>query len=546
MGKILAFTLSLIFLFNVEAFAEEPICKEFRVGDSSLMKVSLFANGMMDVTCPGHPQSQALDICLNCLSGGKSGVAGFANGLATAAVGVAYLFKLLIWDAPYAAGNYIGSSIRSWFAADESPAVVASRVASSNNAQQKSLWQKAQDYWHSFTNFANEMYVNTMNGIQGFKCLSQRQVTEIYCKGVSEVFLGWLTPGKVLAGVRWGRGAAAPLTNFLTRIKVGFGLDSSSLLRRFEGAGASLRVASAPRLITQRGTSKIFENTLADGRKVLRYNRQTRNPAGRLVSVTDDVPVNAVNGSIDANTTIGRAVLNDLVGAEAGAGSVVFVDANHLGKVNYFAGGQATGNIYLKAEADAIRSVLREGEMLVSFGGDESVIVLKNNNPEHVREVTQRMINAVSSSPQIRSIFRREVSALSQQYREVNRASSLAGIPENIRHALNPAQLAEARTSFANFKTEWLGGQLQKIQAQAMYKGSISAGASTIRAGEALDAPLARANEFANQVKRTYKQRMGFETLKYGENPETALENVLRETSQPGPRFNPVALKPAS
>jgi GGDEF domain-containing protein len=543
MGKILAFFLT--FILWSQASAEGPECKQFRIGDSSLMTVTRFADGMMDITCPGHPQSQVLDICLNCLSGGKSGVTGFATGVATMAYGVAYLFKLLVWDAPYAAGSYVGASIRSWFSNDESPAAVASRVANSNNAQQKSLWQKAQDYWHSFTNFVDEMYVNTMNGIEGFKCLSQRQVSEIYCKGVTDVFLSWLTPGKVVAGVRWGRGAAAPLSNFLSRMKIGYGLDTSSILRRFEGAAASLRVGPAPRLITQRGTSKIFENTLADGRKVLRYNRQARNPTGRLVSVTDDVPVNAVNGSIDANTTIGRAVLNDLVGAEAGAGSVVFVDANHLGKVNYFAGGQATGNLYLKAEADAIRGVLREGEMLVSFGGDESVIVLKNNNPEHVREVTQRMINAVSSSPTIRSIFRREVAALSQQYREVNRATSLAGIPENIRHLLNPAQLAEARTSFSQFKTEWLGGQLQKIQAQAMYKGSISAGASTIRAGEALDAPLARANDVANQVKRTYKQRMGFETLKYGENPETALENVLRETSQPGPRFNPTALRPA-
>ena len=153
------------------------------------------------------------------------------------------------------------------------------------------------------------------------------------------------------------------------------------------------------------------------------------------------------------------------------------------------------------------------------------------------------MIHAVSSNPEIRSIFRREVQELSDQYRAVNRASNLDSIPESIRRTFTREQLAQATSAsgFATFKRSWLAHHLTRIQEQAMYKGSISLGASFIRPGEALSTVLARAEAAATIVKNEYKARFGFDTAKYGSGEEGL---AAAAATSARPRGAPVAISP--
>ena len=278
-------------------------------------------------------------------------------------------------------------------------------------------------------------------------------------------------------------------------------------------------VSSAPvadRVIAQSANSKLFETNLSNGRSQMRYTRQEpHTSSGRNVDVTYDVPRNAINGAIDAKTEIGRAVLDDLVKAQGGNGTVVFIDANHLGKVNYMQGGTSTGDLYLESVAKSIRENLKSGDMIFNNGGDELVVVLNTKNPLDVKSITQRMSDAVSSNPQVREIFRKEVAGLSQTYKDVAKVSRIEDLPTKVRDFLTPELRDLAQRDFPQFKKSFLESHMEVMKEQSMYKGSISVGASFIRPGEELKAVLTRAEEVAAKVKSNYKAQYGFDTSKY-------------------------------
>ncbi len=309
-----------------------------------------------------------------------------------------------------------------------------------------------------------------------------------------------------------------------------------------EATRNALRAAGTERTVVMRmeNGNEFYHVTLADGRVVHRYDEMVQ-VQGRTERITVDVPMDAKTLAIDSNFGTGKAVLQAAVNSAQGSGSVVFVDVNHLGLVNYFAAlGTQGGDEYLEAVAAIMRSQLREGDMVFKNGGDELVLVLaNNNNPESVREISQRITNAVDRDPGIRSLFRREVTRSVESYRELNRASSLADISAAQRSRLSADELAFANINFPAFKQVKLAELQTAFTEQARVRGSISIGSTLVGPGDNVSMALHRAEAQAGVVKARYKAAQGLDVSKYRIDAFN-LDNL------PSRRSPPIALPPAT
>lgn len=77
---------------------------------------------------------------------------------------------------------------------------------------------------------------------------------------------------------------------------------------------------------------------------------------------------------------------------------VVMCDLDHFKSLNDTYGHQA-GDVVLVATANAIRTCVRESDILARFGGEEFIILLTETTPERVRDVGERYRTAVRDLP---------------------------------------------------------------------------------------------------------------------------------------------------
>lgn len=339
-------------------------------------------------------------------------------------------------------------------------------------------------------------------------------------------------------------GSPQPQTNIIQAARDARDL-STELIRTvredgIDAARAALRSAGSERTVvmSMRNGSEFYHVTLADGRKVYRYDELVE-VNGRRERITVDVPFDAKTQAIDSNFGTGKDVLRASIASAANQGSVIFVDVNHLGLVNYFAAlGTQGGDEYLEAVATIMRSHLREGDMVFKNGGDELVLVLaNNNNPESVREISQRIANAVDRDPGIRDLFRREVTRSVQRYRELNGANSIDDIPAALRGTFSAEETALANSNFALFKQNKLAELQTAFTEQARIRGSVSIGSTLVRSGDDSAMAIHRAETQAGIVKARYKASYGLDVSKYNIDA-SVLDNL------PTRRGPPIALPP--
>lgn len=75
-------------------------------------------------------------------------------------------------------------------------------------------------------------------------------------------------------------------------------------------------------------------------------------------------------------------------------GSIIFLDLDNFKKVNDQLG-HDTGDIVLSATADLLRSVLRQGELVARFGGEEFVVFLPDIGLDAAAQVADRIRQSV-------------------------------------------------------------------------------------------------------------------------------------------------------
>jgi GGDEF domain-containing protein len=521
----------LAFFLVSSAWAKEPECSPFDNFQSvTALSSSIAAVSEKSIcTKKALKEDNFLSIAAGCLTGGGKAIKGTVEGFIE-------LVKLLVVDAPAWIYGEAREKILKIIEGDLNPMEMASAIASINMKSQENLWDKAQEYWESFKKFSSELKKSIVSEIKSFPCLPARKQSEIICKGVSEVFLLVLGPDKFIKGAKWGIETSKALRKFVVETKKMPGVGNMSVAARLNRASKALSESTekGSELLKLRNSS-LREVTLPDGEKILQYEQKIKGKDGKLHTVKREVPLDAKTHAIDSNSAIGKQILGDVIQANGGKGSLVFIDVNHLGKVNYYKKGTQGGDQYLASVAESIRKTLRPGDMVFKNGGDELVVVLGNNNPGVVKNISQRIMNEVDRNPKVREIFRKEVAGLSQKYRDVNKASSLSDMPAASKAGLSASELKLARENFPKFKDTKKKELMALMQEQATYKGSVSVGSTFVKSGEKIDTVLSRAEQQAARVKAEYKARMGQDISKYN----------IEIGSVTGPRKGPpVALDP--
>jgi GGDEF domain-containing protein len=459
--------------------------------------------------CENKPDVNVADMALGCLSGGGKVVSRVIESFKR-------ILKVLVVDAPGYLFKESKEMILKIINGDLNPIEMASAIASINLSSQTSLWDTAKNYYESFKKFAAELKNELISQVEDFPCLPLRKQSELVCGGVSSIFLVFFGPEKFIKGAKWTIETTIALKNFVAETKAVQGLGKLSIAERLEKASVALRETTArgAELLKLRN-STLSEVVLPNGEKILQYEQRVRGADGKFLVIKREVPLDAKTKAIDSNSAIGKEILGELINSKSGTGSLVFVDVNHLGKVNYFKGGTQGGDKYLESVADSLRKTLRPGDMVFKNGGDELVVVLGSNNPAVVKQVAQRMINEVDQNPEVRKIFRQEVADAAQRYREVNRARRLEDIPPEALKSLSSDELKAAQANFTRFQESKKKELLAQMQDQASYRGSVSVGATMVRHDEKVADVLTRAEQQAARVKAEYKARYGHDVSKY-------------------------------
>lgn len=515
------FILILLFLFSGSLFAEELCPIPTQVLPTIVVSATL---DIAEKQCEENFDDNYSHFLTGCLSGGwKAGVS-LVDGLVE-------LTKLLVIEAPKWIWNETKKKIDSIRKQDLSPFEMVKAIANIQVASHSDIFDKAQEYWNTFLEFGKNLKDTLVAEIEGFPCLPKFKQSEIICRGVSEVFLTVFTPAGFINGARWTAATGKAVVNFAKESKKLHGLENADFATRLNRVTDQLKggAIASDGINLSGGVLKQVE--LPDGSTVLQYTKQIIGKDGKSHTITREVPVDAKTKSIDANTEMGKEILTGMVNAQEGKGSLVFIDVNHLGKVNYFQGGTQTGDKYLESVSESLRKTLRPGDHLFKNGGDELVVIVNNNDPKVVKSISQRMIQEVDSHPEIRSIFRNEVKQITEQYKDLNKATNVESLPQAVRAKLSAEELAAAGKDFASFKASKLSKLKAEMIDQASYRGSVSIGSSLIHEGDDLVTSLAKAENQASRVKAEYKLRLGHDIEKYKVTPEEF--NNIRKWSPP-------------
>ncbi len=92
-----------------------------------------------------------------------------------------------------------------------------------------------------------------------------------------------------------------------------------------------------------------------------------------------------------------QAAMRQLAADGRFAGTVFLVDIDHFKRVNDCFG-HASGDAVLVEIARRLRAVLREPDLIVRWGGEEFLIVVRALSPEAVEALAQRMLDAVAAA----------------------------------------------------------------------------------------------------------------------------------------------------
>jgi diguanylate cyclase (GGDEF)-like protein len=80
------------------------------------------------------------------------------------------------------------------------------------------------------------------------------------------------------------------------------------------------------------------------------------------------------------------------------SGTVLLADLDHFKRINDHHG-HAAGDAVLVEVAQRLRAMLREADLVVRWGGEEFLVVVRSLGPDAVQALAQRMLDAVGGAP---------------------------------------------------------------------------------------------------------------------------------------------------
>jgi diguanylate cyclase (GGDEF)-like protein len=127
-------------------------------------------------------------------------------------------------------------------------------------------------------------------------------------------------------------------------------------------------------------------------RRMRRSNERLRHTNAELKVAGERDPLTGL-----ANRRHFHAVMQQTAAARF-EGSLLLIDLDHFKRIND-AHGHAAGDAVLVATAQRLRSVLREPDLTVRWGGEEFLIVVRELQAERVEALAERLLAAVGGQP---------------------------------------------------------------------------------------------------------------------------------------------------
>jgi len=127
-------------------------------------------------------------------------------------------------------------------------------------------------------------------------------------------------------------------------------------------------------------------------RRMRRSNEHLRHTNAELKVAGERDPLTGL-----ANRRHFHAVMQQIA-AERFEGALLLVDLDHFKRIND-RHGHAAGDAVLVAAAQRLRSVLREPDLTVRWGGEEFLIVVRDLPAEQVEALAERLLGAVGGQP---------------------------------------------------------------------------------------------------------------------------------------------------
>ncbi|MEO8125433.1 MAG: diguanylate cyclase, partial [Burkholderiales bacterium] len=128
-------------------------------------------------------------------------------------------------------------------------------------------------------------------------------------------------------------------------------------------------------------------------RRVRDTNRRLANSNAQLKAHAEIDPLTGLS-----NRRHFQAAMRQLAADGKFSGTVFLADIDHFKRVND-CWGHASGDAVLVEIARRLRAVLREPDLIVRWGGEEFLVVVRALSPEAVEALAQRMLDVVGATP---------------------------------------------------------------------------------------------------------------------------------------------------
>jgi GGDEF domain-containing protein len=190
------------------------------------------------------------------------------------------------------------------------------------------------------------------------------------------------------------------------------------------------------------GEISVIENKLPDGSIVLKYNRFFKALNGTQNFVTRELVLNSKVGLIDGTHESGQFILNRLCDGKSAtlhSRGLLWINAENLGKINYFKNGTATGDKLLAETAKTIEKEVRAGGVSFKMQGSEFILVQEGLSKESISILQKRIQQSLVNNPEIKKIYSDQLQFIKE---EISTTKLLTQTPETEK------KLVELNTSF--------------------------------------------------------------------------------------------------
>ncbi|WP_280153320.1 GGDEF domain-containing protein [Piscinibacter sp. XHJ-5] len=128
-------------------------------------------------------------------------------------------------------------------------------------------------------------------------------------------------------------------------------------------------------------------------RRVRRSNRALESTNHQLLVQSERDPLTGL-----ANRRHFQAAMKQLAADGKLSGTVFLIDIDHFKRIND-AHGHSAGDTVLAEMARRLRETLREQDLIVRWGGEEFLVVVRTLPPEQVEALARRMLGAMAGTP---------------------------------------------------------------------------------------------------------------------------------------------------